>query len=120
MQVTTETSKPKVTRTSRAGLKFSISRIESYIRKHKFADRLSSEATVYISAVLEYLAAEVLELSGYAAKDYQKRRIAPKHIQQAIRNDQELSEILGDITISSAGHFSLISEAPTILPPNNI
>jgi len=120
MQVSSEAPKPKVARSTKAGLKFSISRIENYIRKHKFADRLSSNATVYLSAVLEYLAAEVLELSGHAAKDYQKRRIAPKHIQLAIKHDEELSQILGNITISTAGHFSLIPEAPPTQPPPTV
>lgn len=62
-----------------------------------------------MAAVLEYLAAEILELAGNAARDNKKQRIVPRHLQLAIRNDEELNKLLGDVVISQGGVVPFIN-----------
>lgn len=89
--------------TARAGLQFPVSRIGRYLRTGKYAARVGAGAAIYLTAVLEYLIAEVLELSGNAARDNKKSRIIPRHIQLAVRNDEELNKLFGGTTIAEGG-----------------
>ena len=68
-----------------------------------YSARVGGSAPVYMAAVLEYLCAEILELAGNAARDNKKSRIIPRHIQLAVRNDEELNKLMGGITIASGG-----------------
>ena len=80
------------TRSSRAGLQFPVGRVHRLLRSGNYAERVGAGAPVYLAAVMEYLAAEILELAGNAARDNKKQRITPCHLQLAIRNDEELNK----------------------------
>ncbi|KAH6559486.1 hypothetical protein KP509_1Z006200 [Ceratopteris richardii] len=95
--------KKGVSKTVKAGLQFPVGRLARYLKKGRYAKRVGSGAPVYLAAVLEYLAAEVLELAGNAARDNKKNRIIPRHIQLAIRNDEELGKLLSGVTIAYGG-----------------
>lgn len=54
--------KKPVSRSVKAGLQFPVGRIGRYLKKGRYAQRVGSGAPVYLAAVLEYLAAEVIIL----------------------------------------------------------
>ncbi|XP_039505406.1 histone H2A-like isoform X2 [Pimephales promelas] len=91
------------TRSSRAGLQFPVGRVHRLLRKGNYAQRVGAGAPVYLAAVLEYLTAEILELAGNAARDNKKTRIIPRHLQLAVRNDEELNKLMGGVTIAQGG-----------------
>jgi histone H2A len=93
----------KTSSSTKAGLQFPVGRIGRFLKKGRYAQRVGAGAPVYLASVLEYLTAEILELAGNAATENKKSRIVPRHIQLAVRNDEELNKLLGGVTISQGG-----------------
>ncbi|XP_062172765.1 probable histone H2A.4 [Alnus glutinosa] len=106
--------KKPVTRSVKAGLQFPVGRIGRYLKQGRYSKRVGTGAPVYLAAVLEYLAAEVLELAGNAARDNKKNRIIPRHVLLAVRNDEELGKLLSGVTIAHGGVLPNIN--PILLP----
>lgn len=105
------TAGKQTSRSAKAGLQFPVGRIARYMRNQRVAARIGAGAPVYMAAVLEYLTAEVLELAGNAAKDNKRTRINPRHLQLAVRNDEELNRILDNVTIAAGGVLPHINTA---------
>ena len=95
--------KKSTSRSAKAGLQFPVGRVGRFLKKGKYAARVGAGAPVYLAAILEYLTAEILELAGNAARDNKKTRIVPRHIQLAVRNDEELNKLFGHVTIAQGG-----------------
>ena len=90
----------QVSHSVRAGLQFPVGRIRRYL-KRSVQNRVR---------VVEYLTAEVLELAGNAAKDLKVKRITPRHLQLAIRGDEELDTLV-KATIAYGGVLPHINKA---------
>ncbi|KAG2725993.1 hypothetical protein I3760_01G091600 [Carya illinoinensis] len=87
---------------------------DRYLKKGRYAQRTGTGAPIYLATVLEYLAAEVLELAGNAARDNKKNKINPRHVLLAVRNDEELGKLLQGVTIANGGVLPNIN--PVLLP----
>ena len=86
-------------RDQKGGLVFSVNSIFRRLAKGRFSNRISISAAVGIAATIEYLTVEILDLAGInAEKD--GRKIEPRHIQLAIRNDEELTQMCANMQIT--------------------
>lgn len=77
-------------------------------RNGVYARIIGTTSAVFMSAVLEYLVAEILELAGDAALYNKRRRIVPRHIMLAVRNDVELNMMLTNVVLPGGGVVSYI------------
>ncbi|XP_055331816.1 histone H2A-beta, sperm-like [Paramacrobiotus metropolitanus] len=109
--------KKRQTKSGRSGLVMPVSRFIRALRKGNYAKRLSVASGVYTAAVVEYLVAEVLELAGKASTDNKKKRISPRHIQLAIRNDEELNRFCEGVVIAQGGVIPHLH--PALLKPHS-
>ncbi|XP_032282380.1 histone H2A-Bbd type 1-like [Phoca vitulina] len=84
----------------RAELQLPVSRVDRLLREGRYAQRLSSSTLIFLTGILEYLTANILELAGQEARNNHKMRITPEHVQRALGNNQHLSRLFENNTYS--------------------
>lgn len=107
--------KKSVSRSEKAGLQFPVSKFNRHLRESKRTKRVGAGAPVYMAAVLEYVAAEVLELSGNALG--KRKRIGPQDIMNAVRKDDELNRLMNGFQVFVGDRVKGVSDAVTYKPP---
>ena len=101
--------KPQM-RETRAGLTFSVSLTEKYLRGFgKIAYRISNTASVYLTAVLECVAQEILKRSGTVCTNDKKTNITPRHILLAMETNGGLEALVTTMNLRILGAGSLVS-----------
>lgn len=100
-------------RSAKAGLIFPVGRVGSLLRKGQYARRVSASSGTYLAAVLEYLTAELLELTVKAATQNKSKskRLTPRTLTLAVRHDDDLGALLQNVTLSRGGVVPSLNKA---------
>ena len=53
-----------------------------------------------MAAVLEYITSEILELAGEHCMQDKRKQITPRHVQLAVRNDEEINKLMCEAMIA--------------------
>uniref|UniRef100_A0A8C2RX73 Histone H2A n=1 Tax=Capra hircus TaxID=9925 RepID=A0A8C2RX73_CAPHI len=88
-----------------AELQFPVSRVDRLLREGQFANRLTTP--VFLTGILEYLMANILDLAGKEACINHRVRISPEHVQRALINNENLRRLFQPSAFSK----------PTASPP---
>ncbi len=79
-----------------SGLQISVNAIKkilvSELNLHNITYKVSNDVAIRITAIIEYLVAEIVELGGNATRDKRKTRMTIEHVITAIQNDEELNK----------------------------
>ena len=100
-------------RSAKAGLIFPVGRIGSLLRRGQYARRVGASSAVYLAAVVEYLVAELLELTVKAASQpkNKSKRLSPRALTLAVRHDDDLGALLQNVTLSRGGVIPSVNKA---------
>ncbi len=111
-KVSRKSASKSVSQSKKAGLVLPVGRIGTMLRKGCYAPRVSRTAGVMMTAVLEYLVAELCELSAKAVLQRGKsKRITPRALTLAVRHDADLGALLKDVTLSRGGVVPKVEKA---------
>jgi histone H2A len=89
-------------RSLQSDLKISVAKVEKAMRLDERGVRLSEDGVVAMAGVAEYIATEIWELAGNAAKKHKRHTVATREIELAVRKDEDLSKLFGG-TIPGGG-----------------
>lgn len=87
-----ERAKPK-TKQARAGLLLPVGRVNTALKTRSGLKRVGGSAAVYMAAVLEYVASEVLEAAGNHTLQANRKRVTPDDVVVSIRCDADLAKV---------------------------
>ena len=98
--------KASVSRSSRAGVFFSVGRLATGLKKGHYTKRIGESAPVFLAAVLDYLCGEILTQANVArlSKTQIQTRIKPEYIFEGIQEDSELKELFNNAIIRKGGN----------------
>lgn len=107
--------KPQQSRSKRAGLLFPVMRVSRLLRKGRYCERIGSTAAVYLTAVMEYLTSEMLDMCSECTKANKCKRITPRYVQLAMKGDMDFSVLFKFTDIAEGGVIPYI--APELRRP---
>lgn len=111
----TGTKLEKISRNKKASLILSISKTETILRTYHCGN-IAELTPIYLAAILEYIIAEILDLSVNAVRDSRKHTISSKHLLLVIQNDYALERLLRKINWTIVGGGVIPYIAYSLLP----
>ena len=94
-QSTSGAARKSVSQQAKANLKFPVSRLKRQLKLRPGAKRVGTEGAVYFAAIVEYMVAELCEVTRERMKNRQHdaKLTSPEDLRTAIRCDEDLQHV---------------------------
>lgn len=86
----------------------SVNKTRTYLRDNNHAGRISRKAAAALTGTVQCLIIELIREAGFQTRKSKKKRISPKILCMAIKNDEELSKLLSQVNIPDCGLYGMI------------
>ena len=96
---TDNVSQKTTSRSQRAGLIWPVSKTHRKLNDTKGVKRVGAGAPVYVAAVLESIAVEILGSAAQICNSNGRKRLTPADIIAALRSDSELNKMTNGLTV---------------------
>jgi len=108
--------KNSASKSQKAGLTFPVARINRFMKGNSGMKRIGGSAPVYMTAVLEYVTAEIMELAGNGTKKAGRKTVTPGDLTTALRGDPDLARVFASHAIFVGDKIDKISETIKYTP----
>lgn len=93
--------KAVTSRQTKAGLTFAVSRVDRKLRQARISKQVASDASIYLTGVIEHVVLKALEGAGEQASMHKSKRVTDAHIVAAVRSDPDLARTFSGFCFSS-------------------
>ena len=101
----------QTTRATKAGRTVPPSRVNRAMKLRSGLKRVGGTAPVYMAAVMEYVAAEILEVACNSTANAKRKRVTPEDISIALRSDADLQKVCGGLALYTGDRLESVAKA---------
>ena len=106
--------KASVSKSQKAGLTFPIARINRHLKSQSGMKRIGGTSPVYMTAVVEYVVAEIMEIAGNIVKEAKRKTMTPDDIARAVRLDGDLAKMFAGHKLFTGDKLNKVCETITL------
>ena len=95
------TKSKSLSKQSKAGLTFAVSRVDKKLRRAKIAGQVAVQATIFLTGVVEHVILKIVEDAGAQAAMRESKRVTDAHLIAAVRSDPDVARAFGGFCFTS-------------------
>jgi len=111
--------KPLTSKSQKAGLVFPVARINRFLKKNTTLKRVGSSAPIYMTAVIEYIVNEIIEIAGNITSDASRKTVSPEDLVKALRGDKDLAKLFNCQSVFVGDKLNKVTETITYSDKSN-